>query len=298
MMLQLQQQEQWQWQAEPQFQTYESFSQILMDVPQGPVIASFIIAVLPFVIYIFWKKAILRTYFIAPLLSVFYWIYYYIKYRPVERRVKEEVEGIVGKKTGIIDIFEYGSYVGMVALGLLVLKKSFFLSLVISQSMAPTLMEADMVIVESLTTENIEVGDIIVFTPAERYADESGRLQDLVIHRVTSVEGGKIKTKGDNAGHDPWVLTQENIQGKVVTFNGKPAAIKGVTIGPLELRSPGEYFMPRPKVYLEGSDPVYETTKEYLRKVHIFGPIILIIILFIIMLSAFERKSKYKSIYK
>jgi signal peptidase I len=278
MTLQLQQQQQWQGGA--QFQTYESFSQIMHDVPNGPVIASIVIAAIPFIIYFLWKKSVLRNFFIAPVVSLSYRIWHGRKDRELEKRVQEEYEGIVGKKTEIKDILRYGSYAGMVAFGVLILKKAFFFSLVVSQSMMPTLWEADLVLVESLTTENIEVGDIIVFEPPDRYGQS-------VVHRVISVDDGKIKTKGDNAGIDAWTLTSENLEGKVVTFNGEPVVIKNL----------GTYLMPR-RIYMRGSDPAYELIKDAIQKVHAYGPIILIVLLLIVLVSTFEGKRKYKAIYE
>ena len=278
MTLQLQQQQQWQGGA--QFQTYESFSQIMHDVPSGPVIASIVIAAIPFIVYFLWKKSVLRNFFIAPVVSLSYRIWHGRKDRELEKMVQEEYEWIVGKKTEIKDILRYGSYAGMVAFGVLILKKAFFFSLVVSQSMMPTLWEADLVLVESLTTENIEVGDIVVFAPPGRYGQS-------VVHRVISVDGG-IKTRGDNTGVvDDWVLTNKDVEGKVVTVNGKPVVIKNL----------GTYLMPR-RIYMRGSDPAYELIKDAIQTVHTRGPIILIILLLIVIVSTFEGKRKYKAIYE
>jgi signal peptidase I len=212
--------------------------------------------------------------------TLFYRIWHGQKNRDLESRVREEYEGIAGKKTELKDILRYGSYAGMVVVGSLILKKAFFFGLVVSQSMAPTLMAADLVLIESLTTENIRVGDIIMF-------DAPDRLGQPVIHRVISVDGGNIRTRGDNAGIDAWTLTQENIEGKVVTVEGKPVVIKNL----------GLYLMPR-KIYLLGSDPVYETIKGSVQWIHTHGPIILIVLLLIILLSSFESRKKYKAMYE
>lgn len=279
MLLQLQQQQQWQGGA--QFQTYESFSQILYDVPHGPVYVSIIIASLPFILYFFWKKSYFRTFVISPPVTIFSRIWYGWKEWMLERRVNEEYAEIAGKKIKLRDIFRYSISAGMVVTGFLILKKAFFFSLVISQSMMPTLMEADLVLVESMTTENIEVGDIIVFTPPNRVSNP-------VVHRVTSVsEDGRIKTKGDNSGPDDWTLTGENIEGKVVTFGGKPVVMKNI----------GTYFTSR-KIYLLGSDPVYEGIRDSIQWVHNNGPVILLILTLLILLGSFESKKKSKAIYE
>jgi signal peptidase I len=252
----------------------------MADVPHGPVIASIIIAAIPFLIYFLWKKSYLRTFLTAPAVTLFYRIWYGWKERKLESRVHEEYEGIVGKKIELKDFLRYGIYASMVTIGFFILKKALFFSLVISQSMVPTLMVADLVLVESLTTGNIEVGDIIVFTPPDRVGGS-------VVHRVISVDGGNIRTKGDNAGIDGWTLTNENIEGKVVTVNGKPVVIKNM----------GSYLMPR-KIYVRGSDPVYETIKDSVQWIHTRGPIILIVLLLIILFGSFESRKKYKAMYE
>lgn len=270
---------QYQWQQQAQLQTYESFSQILHDVPIEPVVVSIAIAALPFITYLLWKKSYLRTFFTALMaLSYRIWsgIHRHMEHRELERRVREEYEEMVGKKVGFRDILRYGGYLGMIIFGLLILKKAFFLSLVVSQSMMPTLMAADLVVAESLTTENIKVGDIVVFTPpGYGYS---------IVHRAVSVDNGKIRTKGDNVGIvDSWVLTNKDIEGKVISFNGKPVVIKNI----------GTYFMPY-EPYILGSDPTYELIKTTVQTIHTYGPIILIILLLLILMSTFEGKRRYR----
>jgi signal peptidase I len=278
-------------QYESQFQTYESFSQILHDVPLGPVYASIIIAALPFLIYFLWKKSYIQTFIIVPAVTLFSRIWYAWKDRKLESRVTEEYEGIAGKKIELRDTLRYGIYASMVVVGFLTLKKALFFGFVVSQSMMPTLMESDVVLIESLTTENIEVGDIIMFNPSGSYGNP-------VVHRVTSIGGGKIKTAGDNAGPDDWTIAQEDIQGKVVTFNGRPVRIGSfIKIGPLELKGPGYYLTPR-EVYRQGSEPKYDFIREAIYWIQNRGPIILIVLLLIILIGSFEGKKKHKAMYE
>ena len=254
----------------------------MADVPHGPIIASIIIAAVPFIIYFLWKKSLLRTYFIGPVVTLLYRIYYGRKEREIDSRIQEEYEGFVGKKIEMKDILKYGSYVGMFAMMALILKKAFLFSLVVSGSMMPTLMASDLVLIETLTMEKIEVGDIVSFNPP-------GRTGQLVVHRVISVsDDGKIKTKGDNAGIDGWTLGVGNIEGKVVTVNNRPVVIKNI----------GAYFMPKNKIYLLGTDPIYEGIQDSIRWIHGNGPIILIVLLLIIILSNFESKKKYEAYYE
>ncbi|MBU2559895.1 signal peptidase I [archaeon] len=283
-------QQQAQWQYESQFQTYESFSQILHDVPLGPVYVSIIIAALPFLIYFLWKKSYLRTFIIVPVVTVFSRIWYAGKDRKLESRVNEEYDGIAGKKIELRDILRYGIYVLMVSVGFLTLKKAFFFGFVVSGSMMPTLMEADVVLIESMTVENIEVGDIIMFKAPSAYGNP-------VVHRVTGIEGGKIKTAGDNAGPDDWTITQEDIHGKVVTVNGRPVRLGSfIKIGPLELKGPGYYLTPR-EIYFQGSEPKYDFIREAIYWIQDRGPIILIVLLLIMLIGSLESRKKHKAMY-
>ncbi len=263
------------------YKTYESFSDILHDIPQELFVVPAAIAVIPFIIYFLWKNSFFETLFIAPM-AIFYRIgsdiRRYMKNREVGGRVREEYEEMTGgKKAGVWDILRYGNYLGMVIFGLFILKKAFFLSLVVSQSMMPILMVADLVVIESLTVENIEVGEIIVFTPpGYGYS---------MVHRVVSVDNGKIRTRGDNTGiDDSWVLTRENIEGKAVMVNGKPVVIKNV----------GSYFMAE-KVIGPSKDPTYELIKTIVQTIHTYGPVILIILLLFIIVSTFEGEKRYKA---
>ena len=109
-----------------------------------------------------------------------------------------------------------------------------------------------------------------------------------VVHRVITVSNGKIKTKGDNAGIDAWTLNTEQIHGKVVTVNDRPVVIKNI----------GLYLMPKDRFYLRGTDPVYEGIQRGIRWVHVNGPVILIVLLLILILSNFESKKKYEAYYE
>ncbi len=78
---------------------------------------------------------------------------------------------------------------------------------VFSESMLPTFQKGDMIIV--FGNDEIKVGDIIVFSVPDR--------QDPIIHRVYSITGSIIQTKGDNNQYvDPWQTTLQNVKGKAV----------------------------------------------------------------------------------
>jgi signal peptidase I len=240
------------------------------------------VAVVPFLLYLLWKKSILRTFFIKPAVTFFYKISYSWKNNKIETRVNEEIEGIVGKKIEIKDLFKYGFYVANFAFVLLVLKKTFYISLVVSQSMAPTLLASDLVLVESLTTENLEAGDIVVFTPPDQAASS-------VVHRIVSIDGaGNIKTQGDNAGIDAWTLRQEHIEGKVVTYKD----------GPITIKNFGDYLMPRSRTYRAGEDLVYEGIKGMINWIHNNGAMVLIFLMLIILITSLEGGKKYRAMYE
>ncbi|MEM7823818.1 MAG: signal peptidase I [Candidatus Aenigmatarchaeota archaeon] len=75
---------------------------------------------------------------------------------------------------------------------------------VMSDSMVPTLLRGDMVIVYK---GNVSIGDIIVFdAPGYNYP---------IIHRVYNITDGMIRTKGDhNPVVDPWEIDLNAIHGK------------------------------------------------------------------------------------
>ncbi len=267
-----------------EYKTYDSFSELLHDIPTDTIFIPMAIAAIPFIIFILWKTPILRTLFIAPM-ARFYTIWSsvrkYTKKREKDTRVKEEYEEMVGgKKAGALDIFTYGTYLSMLIFGGLILKKAFYLSLVISQSMMPIMAVSDIVVVESLSTGDVEVGDILVFRP-------SGYGYSIT-HRVVSVDNGRIRTKGDNSvAVDRWALTDKNIEGKLLTVKGKPVVIKNI----------GMYFMPT-GAYALGQDPTYDLIKSIIQTVHTYGPVILVILLLFILASAFEGRRRYKTLYE
>ncbi len=79
----------------------------------------------------------------------------------------------------------------------------------IGPSMKPTLKPGDRIIVVPFDGKDILRGDVIVFIPPG---------DDIkVIHRVIQVGLEGIKTRGDNCNRsDPWLLSPDNILGRVV----------------------------------------------------------------------------------
>ena len=75
--------------------------------------------------------------------------------------------------------------------------------------MNPTLRETDLLELLPAREAGVRPGDIILFRP---YG-----WKENVVHRVTAVEEGSFRTRGDNSDtEDPWALTQGRVAGVVV----------------------------------------------------------------------------------
>jgi len=80
------------------------------------------------------------------------------------------------------------------------------------ESMLPTLVDGDLVVVRKENFRDVEVGEVVVYRGLEdRY----------IVHRVhrEGVEGGRrvLVTKGDNRQEvDPWYLTEDTYEGTVI----------------------------------------------------------------------------------
>ena len=98
---------------------------------------------------------------------------------------------------------------------------------VLSGSMRPTVSPGDLAITQGVPMGALRVGDVIVFTPPSEARP--------VLHRIASLEGDAITTKGDaNSVADPWHLT---LQGAtqyrlvfVVPFLGWLTELRGAAL--------------------------------------------------------------------
>ena len=78
-------------------------------------------------------------------------------------------------------------------------------AIVISESMKPAIQMGDVVVTKRVASmDDIEIGSIISFTQGD----------DLVTHRVTSIEGSTMQTQGDNSEPDPWMVDLSDVQGR------------------------------------------------------------------------------------
>ena len=90
-------------------------------------------------------------------------------------------------------------------------------------SMHPTLRAGEILDIDPYGGKEVRRGDVIVFNPPDK--------NKFVIHRVVSVKGGAIRTKGDNNQEiDPWVLSPEHIVGKV-TYGRSGRRRKRIAVG-------------------------------------------------------------------
>ncbi len=95
-------------------------------------------------------------------------------------------------------------------------------------SMNPTLKVGDGMTVVPYGNRRIRVGDVVVF--------RSPKQDHYVVHRVVSVDSQGIRTIGDNNDRiDPWVLSPDNIMGRVISARRKnrDVTIHGGTRGRL-----------------------------------------------------------------
>jgi len=85
-------------------------------------------------------------------------------------------------------------------------------------SMEPELHAGNLILISEVMPDEIEVGDIIVFTVPEAVR-EYYNYPTIVAHRVIQVRpserGVTFRTKGDNTGEDPFTVRPEDLRGEV-----------------------------------------------------------------------------------
>lgn len=79
----------------------------------------------------------------------------------------------------------------------------------VGPSMLPILRDGDRLVVVTYDARKMRRGDVIVFTPPAG--------NHRITHRIIAMDSRGIRTRGDNnEGIDPWVLTRDEILGRVV----------------------------------------------------------------------------------
>jgi len=92
-----------------------------------------------------------------------------------------------------------------------------------SRDMIPTLKVGDVVLVQpvsgiSAISASYETGDIVCF-----HAHEPSSPDELIVYRAVEKRSDGLVTKGDHkASLYPWIITDEELVGKVVTMNSLP----------------------------------------------------------------------------
>lgn len=87
-----------------------------------------------------------------------------------------------------------------VSIGITVRLADLHLQTVLSNSMRPTVSAGDVAVTRAIPIESLRAGDVIAFVPPNS--------TQPVLHRITSLGGGVITTRGDaNTVDDPWRLT-------------------------------------------------------------------------------------------
>lgn len=98
-----------------------------------------------------------------------------------------------------------------------------FFTVPISDSMRPTFIKGDLILMQKYDTEPHE-GDIIMFEIAYL-----GKKNQVITHRIHSITPSGIKTKGDAVSAvDSWTLRPERIYAKAVIIGGQPIVLKSV----------------------------------------------------------------------
>jgi len=106
-------------------------------------------------------------------------------------------------------------FLGAAALAgiLLFLGRGMMLMVVLSGSMTPLMLPGDVIVVAPVETEQIEVGDIVVF----QYPDQDERM--VITHRIIGIdtETGLYSTRGDaNNAPDRFFISRNDIIGRPV----------------------------------------------------------------------------------
>lgn len=90
--------------------------------------------------------------------------------------------------------------VAVLAVGIGFRLAGFHIQTVLTGSMRPTISPGDLAITQNVPVSSLSVGNVIVFIPPTQSTP--------VMHRIASLDGGVITTKGDaNNVTDPWHLT-------------------------------------------------------------------------------------------
>ncbi len=106
-----------------------------------------------------------------------------------------------------------------------------FFAIITSGSMEPTFKKGDLVLMQDILIRP-KVGDIIIFPDPQNSRVGSQPL--TITHRIESISGDGIKTKGDNNPYiDSWSVSRKIILGKAIILYQQPLVLKNM----------GKYFL-------------------------------------------------------
>ena len=150
-----------------------------------------------------------------------------------------------------------------------------FFAIITTGSMSPVLETKDLVLMQNLKVDP-QQGDIIMF--------ETKEAPMPVIHRIYSISGEDIRTKGDAAELvDPWIIRKDQMQGEAIIFQGKPIVVKSL----------GEYLLFDPnnvKITKYGS-LIYQMSK-IIKNIKNLGLTIFIICILLYIFINFKSTGK------
>jgi signal peptidase I len=157
----------------------------------------------------------------------------------------------------------------------IILSKIIFFAIITSDSMSPALETKDLVLMQNLKVDP-QQGDIIMFETKEATMP--------VIHRIDSISGENIRTKGDAAELvDNWIIRKDQIQGEALIFQGKPILVKSI----------GEYLLFDPnnvRITKYGSE-IYQMSK-IIKNIKNLGLTIFIICILLYIFMNFRSTGK------
>ena len=153
-----------------------------------------------------------------------------------------------------------------------------FFTVPISDSMKPTFERGDLVLMQTYDTSP-NVGDIILFSVLLIGPDE------VVTHRIYSISGDSIKTKGDSTPIDQWTITPRQIHAKTVMIGNKPIVLKSV----------GYYFLDEtPTTTFAGEFEALQTILMKAKELGLFIFATCITIFVLLSVNDMKKQKKYR----
>lgn len=156
---------------------------------------------------------------------------------------------------------------------IILVTRSIFFAAVVSDSMSPTFIKNDIILMQNIDRE-YKVGDIIIFERPDVDLPYS--------HRILAFDEFGIRTAGDATRTiDWWALKKEDIFGKAVTIQGELIIIKGY----------GKYFVAENKNQRFGPFS-YQDYNLFLSVIKAYGYAIALFALLMYIFLSFKESKK------